>query len=151
MSTSSEPPRLWRHLPGCFGCGEDNEGSIGIRFDQQGDVVHARVVFDERHIGGPGLAHGGAIMTLLDEVMGSVAGTGERRRVTASMQVDFRMPIELGRPLLAMGWVAERLSRGYFVQGTVTYEDEPEVVRAEARARFVSVRDDGAPHSRGER
>lgn len=83
------------------------------------------------------MAHGGAIMTLLDEVMGSVAGTGERRRVTASMQVEFRRPIALGRPLVAVGRITERLDRGYLVHGKVTYAGEPEIVRAEATARFV--------------
>jgi uncharacterized protein (TIGR00369 family) len=128
-------------LPGCFGCSQENPAGLGIRFEQVRGVVHAKVVFDERHVGGPGMAHGGAIMTLLDEVMGSVAGTGERRRVTASMQVDFRKPIHLGQPLLAVGRITERLERGYLVHATVAYVDAPEDVRAEATARFVPVRE----------
>lgn len=137
MSEQTGSPRLWRHLPDCFGCGNENDAALGISFEQQNGSVHATVVFDDRHVGGPGMAHGGAIMTLLDEVMGSVAGTGERRRVTASMQVEFRKPIALGRKLMAVGRITERLDRGYLVYGMVTYAEEPDVVRAEATARFV--------------
>lgn len=141
MSDDHELPRLWRHLPDCFGCGKANDASLGIRFHQVQDSVHAMVAFDERHVGGPGLAHGGAIMTLLDEAMGSVAGTGETRRVTASIQVNFRKPIELGRPLIAEARITERLVRGYLVHGTVAYADEPARIRAEATARFVPLPD----------
>lgn len=129
--------RLWRHLPTCFGCGPENEYGLGIRIERDSDGVTGHVTFDDRHVGGPGMAHGGAIVTLLDEVMGSVAGTGERRRVTASMDVSFRKPIQLGRPLIATGRIIERLERGYLVRGTVAYEDVSDVVRAAAVARFV--------------
>lgn len=143
MSEQSGSPRLWRHLPDCFGCGAQNEAALGVAFEQEEGRVRATVVFDHRHVGGPGMAHGGAIMTLLDEVMGSVAGTGERRRVTASMQVEFRKPILLGRPLVAVARITERLDRGYLVHGTVAYSGEPEIVRAEATARFVPLPEPG--------
>ena len=87
------------------------------------------------------MAHGGAIMTLLDEVMGSVAGTGEKRRVTASIQFDFRKPILLGRRLQAVGRITERLDHGYLVHATVAYADSPDAIRAEATARFVPLRE----------
>lgn len=134
--TTPEPDRRWRHLPGCFGCGT-SESSLGIVFEHLAGSVRARATFDGRHVGAPGMVHGGVIMTLLDEAMGSVAATGGRQRVTASISVDFRRPVLLGRPVIAEALITETVERGYLVEAMLAHEDEPHLIRASATARFV--------------
>ena len=60
------------HDPACFGCGDN---PIGFHLPQPGDGGRGPRTrrpsrFDERHQGGPGLAHGGMVAALIDEACG---------------------------------------------------------------------------------
>ena len=86
------------------------------------------------------IVHGGAIATLADECLASVAFTvadeGETT-VTADLKVDFLRPAKPGR-LLARGAVRHRTRRLAFCEATVE-QDGGEVV-AEARAVIAYVK-----------
>jgi acyl-coenzyme A thioesterase PaaI-like protein len=87
------------HHATCFGCGPDNPAGIGLRMRVDGDHVRADLVFDERHQGAPGLAHGGAVAAALDDLFGGVLVMLEAPAVTANLHVDFRAPVPLGEVL----------------------------------------------------
>ena len=71
MPESAAPSeRLPSHTPTCMGCGPDNPHGLGLVVYRSADVVYADVTFDERHIGAPGLAHGGAVAAACDDVLG---------------------------------------------------------------------------------
>ena len=55
------PQQLPAHTPVCMGCGPDNPHGLQLTAYSDGPEVFADVTFGERHIGAPGLAHGGAI------------------------------------------------------------------------------------------
>jgi len=86
------------------------------------------------------IVHGGAIATLADECLASVAFTvaeeGETT-VTADLKVDFLRPATPGR-LLARGSVRHRTRRLAFCEATVERDDGKVV--AEARAVIAYVR-----------
>lgn len=86
------------------------------------------------------IVHGGAIATLADETLASVAFTvaeeGETT-ATADLKVDYYRPAKLGR-LLCHGRVRHRTRRLAFCEATVE-QDGGEVV-AEARAVIAYVR-----------
>jgi uncharacterized protein (TIGR00369 family) len=86
------------------------------------------------------IVHGGAIATLADECLASVAFTvaeeGETT-VTADLKVDFLRPATPGR-LLARGSVRHRTRRLAFCEATV--EQDGGTVVAEARAVIAYVR-----------
>jgi uncharacterized protein (TIGR00369 family) len=86
------------------------------------------------------IVHGGAIATLADECLASVAFTqadeGETT-VTADLKVDFLRPARLGR-LVARGAVRHRTRRLAFCEATV--EDGEGTVVAEARAVIAYVK-----------
>jgi uncharacterized protein (TIGR00369 family) len=86
------------------------------------------------------IVHGGAIATLADECLASVAFTvaeeGETT-VTADLKVDFLRPATPGR-LVARGSVRHRTRRLAFCEATVE-QDDGKVV-AEARAVIAYVR-----------
>lgn len=136
----SSASRLWRHLPSCYGCGPENRSSLGISFEVVDGCVRASATFDERHVGAPGLVHGGIIVTMLDEVMGSTPGAGGEQRVTASLQVDFRRPVRIKEPVIAESRVTEVLERGYLIEATLRHAAEPDRPCATATARFVVLR-----------
>ena len=86
------------------------------------------------------IVHGGAIATLADECLASVAFTqaeeGETT-VTADLKVDFLRPASPGK-LVARGTVSHRTKRLAFCAATVEGEDGQVV--AEARAVIAYVR-----------
>jgi uncharacterized protein (TIGR00369 family) len=86
------------------------------------------------------IVHGGAVATLADECLASVAFTvadeGETT-VTADLKVDFLRPAQPGR-LIARGSVRHRTRRLSFCEATV--ENEVGEIVAEARAVIAYVR-----------
>ena len=54
------------HYPTCLGCGPDCPQGYHLQVRRDGDDVVAEHVFEERHSGAPGIAHGGAVATVSD-------------------------------------------------------------------------------------
>jgi uncharacterized protein (TIGR00369 family) len=108
-----------------------------------GHLVLAANMTTERHSfptsRGP-IVHGGAIATLADEALATVAFTladEGQSTVTADLKVDFLRPAKPGR-LLARASVRHRTKRLAFCEATVEH-DGGEIV-AEARAVIAFVR-----------
>ena len=120
-------------------------GNIGTRLVevQAGKVVLEGNMTAEAHgfpTGRGPIVHGGAIATLADEAMASVAFTladeGETT-TTADLKVEYYRPCKPGR-LIARASVRHRTRRLAFCQATVE-QDGGEVV-AEARAVIAYVK-----------
>jgi acyl-coenzyme A thioesterase PaaI-like protein len=133
------PNRRFRHLPTCFGCGTDNDASLGTRIDVDAGRVRGTVALGDRYVGAPGLVHGGILATLLDEVMGAVPLTSTSPRVTASLDVRFRAPVKLGRELVVEAELGETSERDCIVHGTIRYAGGPADPRVVGTARYVVV------------
>lgn len=91
----TEPRRLPGHTADCFGCGAGNASSLGLQVFRRGDEIYADVAFDARHIGGPGLAHGGAIAAACDELLGFSVWLIGAPAVTRALTVDYLAPVPL--------------------------------------------------------
>jgi uncharacterized protein (TIGR00369 family) len=97
----------------CFACGELNEHGLRLVLHTDATGCRTELVLDPRFQGWEGVAHGGILATILDEVMAwSVIGRGTWG-VTARMAIDFRRPVPVGRAIRAEG-VVERTSRRIF-------------------------------------
>jgi acyl-coenzyme A thioesterase PaaI-like protein len=59
-------------------------------------VLRAKVWFGPGTEGPPGMSHGGAVASALDESLGAVAWMLGHRVVVARLAVDFRNPVTLG-------------------------------------------------------
>ncbi len=68
------PVLLPPHTARCMGFGPDNLHGIEMAVHRCGDEVFTDIAFDERHLGAPGLAHGGAIAAACDDLPGSPCG-----------------------------------------------------------------------------
>lgn len=108
-----------------------------------GTLVLEGNLTEERHSfptsRGP-IVHGGAIATLADEALATVAFTlaeEGQTTVTADLKVDFLRPAMLGR-LVARATVRHRTKRLAFTEATVAQADG--LVVAEARAVIAYVR-----------
>ncbi|MBA0124678.1 PaaI family thioesterase [Haloechinothrix sp. YIM 98757] len=91
----SAPARLPLHSPRCMGCGPDNPAGLRMRAFRDGDEVNADVVFDEHHVGAPGLAHGGAVAAACDDLLGFALFVAETAAVTRSLSIEYLAPVPL--------------------------------------------------------
>ena len=125
------------HDPACWGCG-DNPNGIHLPLPEREGLTEyaATFRFDERHQGGPGIAHGGLVGAALDEVCGLLATWHRFPMVTARMFVRFRRPVHINRDVHAYAWVTRTHGRRLHVDGKLSDGDD---VLAEARVAFVHV------------
>ena len=77
---------------------------LGITFqlDDNGTPV-ASMTIDDRHRGGPGVAHGGALSALMDSALGAhafvMAASRGQATSTVELKTNFLRPVPLGRTL----------------------------------------------------
>ena len=125
------------HDPGCWGCGDSPDGlRLPLPVDQGATTYETAVVFDERHQGGPGVAHGGIVGAALDEACGLLATWHRFPAVTARIFVRYRQPVRINRSLRIRAWVESSRGRRIRVRGDLRDGDE---VLAEAKAAFLHV------------
>ena len=109
---------------------------IAMRIDADGSV-HGDVVFGTAYEGPPGCVHGGYIAASFDEVLGFTQSLGGQPGMTANLQIDYRSPTPLHRPLHFVGRVEEIVGRKIHTVATLHHGD---TLCAEARGLFVSMR-----------
>lgn len=134
MSTGEERIEIPR-LEGydCFGCGTENPIGLGMTFYVRGGQVCSDVVLDRHRVGWQGMAHGGLVATLLDEVMAwTVLYFKESFCVTRAMRARYHKPVPVGVPVTACGELLEGKrrfacrARGTLVDGEGTLLAESE-------------------------
>jgi uncharacterized protein (TIGR00369 family) len=104
----------------CYVCGPHNPAGLGLRFEADGqDGACATVTLEPRLQGYRGIAHGGIVMLLLDEVMAHACGNAGDKVMTAAVAVRFRAPVRLGVPLTVRGRVLSRRGKILKVEGSV--------------------------------
>ena len=125
------------HDPACWGCGDNAHGiRLPSPTDEGATEYEATFRFDERHQGGPGIAHGGLVSAALDEACGLLATWHRFPSVTARIFVRFRRPVHINRDLRVRAWVSGAHGRRTHVDGELRDEDE---LLAAARGAFHHV------------
>ncbi len=88
------------HNPLCFGCGPDSPNGLHLRLVAGPGMSATGEMFVEQHFeGGPGTIHGGVLSSAFDEMMGLNVVLMRLTAVTAVLNVDFALPIQLGSRL----------------------------------------------------
>jgi uncharacterized protein (TIGR00369 family) len=122
----------------CFACGPENPIGMHVHFDRATDTdgVLARLDLAPVYQGWREIAHGGIVMALLDEAMAHAAGFAGHRGVTASVNVRFRKPVPLERPIEVRGRVAWQRRNVLGVEASILDADGN--LLAQAKGHFVS-------------
>jgi len=121
----------------CFACGELNAHGLHLELHSGLDGCRTELTLDPRFQGWEGVAHGGILCTILDEVMAwSVIGRGTWG-VTARMAVDFRRPVSVGRAIRAEGEVTETSRRLFRTTGRIVDLETGETL-ATAEGTYVA-------------
>jgi acyl-coenzyme A thioesterase PaaI-like protein len=125
------------HDPACWGCGDNPNG---LHLPQPTEVgateYEAYFTFDERHQGGPGIAHGGLVAGALDEAVGLLATWYAFPAVTARIFVRYRHPVAINTELLIRAWLDEARGRRLHVNASITDGEE---IFAECKAALLHV------------
>ena len=122
---------------GCFGCSRANSKGLQLRFFQRGDSVVCRYTVAAHFQGAPGVAHGGIVATLLDEVSCAVAyHLRGNLVVTGELSVRYEKPCPVEAPLVMIGEVTERRPRYWVIQARVEHDGQ---VVAHSNGRFFPV------------
>ena len=132
----------------CFACGSLNEHGLQLDLHLGEGRSWTELALPARFEGWVGIAHGGIISTILDEVMAWSLVAEDNWGVTARLSVNFRRPVPIGSPIRAEGWIVRTRRRlvdtaGHVVDGGGTVLASAEAVYLaadEARKRELQVR-----------
>jgi len=125
------------HHERCLGCGPENAHGHHLQVYRRGDGVVADHVFDKRHVGAPGVVHGGAVATVLDDLFGFLPYLVGTPAVTRQLTVDYLSPVLVGVTYRLEARIVSREDRKFFVAATLRDPDERTV--ATSSAVFVTV------------
>jgi acyl-coenzyme A thioesterase PaaI-like protein len=133
-----DPVAFRRVFSPVTGVGSAIAPPLALRSD--GDGVAGTATLGPAYEGPPGFLHGGMSGLLMDQVLGAAAIAAGRWGMTARLELDYRRPVPLERPLLLRGRVAEDAGRKVVVTGTIALADAPDQHLVEARGVFVAPR-----------
>jgi acyl-coenzyme A thioesterase PaaI-like protein len=125
----------------CFVCGVENPQGLHLKFYESGPgEVTAEYTLPENYQGYPGVAHGGIVAAMLDEVAGRcLMGDMDAPRFmfTARLNITYRKNVPVGQPLRLVGKAGETRARS--ATATSTIYDQAGNILAEAEALLVNV------------
>lgn len=122
-----------RELPGFMG----RAGPLWTRRD--GDAWTYALLAEEAHLNPAGVVHGGALATLVDHAISSVAWEACARQPCLTLQLDthFIGPVRAGHLAQARAQVVRRTGTLVFMRGEVAVEGSP-VLAAQALMKVLA-------------
>lgn len=125
----------------CFVCGVANPVGLKLHFFETapGEVT-AECTLPEQYQGYPGVAHGGIVAAMLDEVSGRAfmrSGDKPRFMYTARLEVRYRQNVPVGKPIRVVGKRGK--DRGRMATASGAIYDEAGNLLAECQSLLVDV------------
>src|SRR5438552_11880316 len=111
---------------GCFGCSLTRPDGLRIRFRRRGDLVVSEHTIPGAYHGPPGIAHGGIVATLFDEISCAAAAWAfQWFVVTGELTVRYLRPVPVETPLYWEARVTSSTHERYLlVEATVQRNGE---------------------------
>ena len=110
----------------CFVCGIQNSFGLKLKFYDNGiDKVWTEYSIPEHFQGYPGVAHGGVIAAMLDEVCSRTAMISDSNHfmMTAKMDIKYRCPVPVGHLLRIVGKLTKTRDRILQAEGYIYLDD----------------------------
>jgi acyl-coenzyme A thioesterase PaaI-like protein len=114
-----------------------NPLSPPISLELDDDKVIGRVVYGTVYEGAPGCLHGGFIAAGFDEVLGFAQSLSGASGMTGRLEVSFRSPTPLHRPLVYTGWIDRVDGRKIYTSATL---HDGDTLCAEATGLFITMK-----------
>jgi acyl-coenzyme A thioesterase PaaI-like protein len=121
----------------CFGCGTLNSHGMQLDLHIETGRCWTELTLQRHFEGWQGIAHGGIVCTVLDEVMAWSLVGADNWGVTAKLSVAFKRPIRVGQRIRAEGLVTKERRRLVATAGTVV-DTADGTVLASADALYVA-------------
>ncbi|MFZ7127476.1 MAG: PaaI family thioesterase [Desulfobacterales bacterium] len=107
----------------CFACGPDHPIGLHMVFETDGSRLFSRLTIPSDYAGWDGIAHGGIVTAVLDEIMSWSAHHLMRKLIlTKSIQAEFLKPVPVEEPIRAEGWVESVTSDREAVMASAVYD-----------------------------
>ena len=117
----------------CFACGKDNPIGLKLEFTDENGKCVARKILAKEYEGYDGIAHGGILGTMLDEVMVQYLHRRGENAVTAKLETRYRQQTPIGEMLTIIGWEESRKGSFVKMKGQVILSDGTVTVEATAQ------------------
>lgn len=104
----------------CFACGTLNTHGMHLDLHVERGRSWVEVTYEQRFQGWDGIAHGGILATMLDEVMAWALVGEDSWGLTARLSIDFKRPVEVGQAIRAEGWITRSRRRLVETEGHLT-------------------------------
>lgn len=124
------------HFDECVVSGPWNPLGLGVAVERDGDRVLGRVTLGAAFEGGPGMAHGGIVAALFDDVLGYLLTLHHIPAFTGELTVRYHRPTPVGVPLELRGWIVERETRRLRTAGRLSAQGQ---LVASATAVFIGI------------
>jgi uncharacterized protein (TIGR00369 family) len=120
----------------CFACGSLNTHGLHLELHAADGRCWTELELPQRFQGWDGIAHGGIICTILDEVMAWALVEHDLWGVTARMSVEFKRPVPIEHPVRAIGELREARRRVVTATGRIV-DAVDDTLLATSEATFV--------------
>jgi len=147
-----EPGALPPHYPTCFGCGPEAEYGMHVVCRLDGDDLRTTYTFSDKHSGAPGIAHGGTVAALVDDVCGFSLFVLRRPAVTRKLEVEYLKPVLVGVSYDVVARVQRTEGRKVFVtcegtspEGVLTFRGEALFILVDPSHFSNALQGDGQP------
>jgi len=119
----------------CQGCQKQGLCRLGLREETLGNLrLEVSAICGPEFEGGVGVAHGGWICEVLDEVGGSLVNLSQGRpgwgSVTGRIEVKFLRPVPINHRLTVAAWVNQREHHRWHLAGEIRRRGTDEVLAA---------------------
>jgi uncharacterized protein (TIGR00369 family) len=126
----------------CHMCAGSGRGCVyGVNrlcLDDAARAMQVDLACSTDHEGGPGVAHGGWVAAVLDELLGQLAVEYAAQVVTANLSIDYRRPVPIGQPLIGRArWLSQE-GRKIRTAGSLCLAAN-DAVLAEASGLFILI------------
>ena len=95
----------------CFACGTLNANGLHLDLHVDRGRSWVELTYEQRFQGWDGIAHGGILATILDEVMAWALVGEDSWGLTARLAIDFKQPVNVGQRIRADGWITRSRRR----------------------------------------
>jgi acyl-coenzyme A thioesterase PaaI-like protein len=119
---------------GCFGCSPTRADGLRMQFRRRGERIVSEQPIPARYHGAPGVAHGGIVATLFDEMCcAAAAWVFGGWVVTGELTVRYERPVPVETPLQWESHITSTAHPRYLVVEATVARDGERLARASSR------------------